>query len=125
MQRASWLLPAGDLAAFLLFSALGRHQHHEANRPLEALIIALPFMAGWLAVAPWFGAFRLTAPPALLRRTAAAWLCAWPVCLLLRAVVQRRAIPPGFDLVALLANALFLLAWRGALAIALARRAIQ
>jgi hypothetical protein len=123
VKRASWLLACGDLLAFLLFSVLGRHQHHEANRPLEALIIALPFMAGWLAVAPWFGAFRLADPPALLRRTALAWLCAWPVCLLLRAAVQRRAIPPGFDLVALLANALFLLAWRGALAMAAGRRA--
>lgn len=116
------VLVAGDVLAFLLFSVLGRQQHHEATRPLDALIIAAPFIAGWLAVAPWLGAFRLAAPPSFLRRTALAWLCAWPVCLLLRAAVQRRAIPPGFDLVALLANALFLLVWRGVLAMIVARR---
>lgn len=116
-----WLL-AGDALTFLLFSALGRHQHQETNGPAEALIIAAPFIVGWLAVAPWLGAFRSAVPRVFLQRTGLAWLCAWPVCLLLRALVQRRAIPIGFDIVALIVNALFLLIWRGALAAVLARR---
>jgi hypothetical protein len=111
-------LAVGDILAFVLFAALGRHQHQESNGPVEALIIAAPFIVGWFAVAPWFGAFRPGPPREMLQRTALAWLCAWPVCLLLRALVQRRAVPIRFDLVALLVNALFLLAWRGVVAMA-------
>src|SRR5690242_16182348 len=115
LPSVGWLI-AGDAITFLLFAALGRHQHQETNGPTEALIIAAPFIVGWLAVAPWFGAFRPPARREFLQRTGLAWLCAWPVCLLLRALLQRRAIPIGFDIVALIFNAFFLLVWRGAVA---------
>ena len=38
---------------------------------------------------------------------------AWPLALILRAFWMRAGIPPVFDLIALVANAVLLLGWRG------------
>ncbi len=121
----SLLLGAGDTLCFLLFAALGHNQHGETGGIGSIAAIALPFLAAWFAVAPWAGAFYFSpsvAPRDFLRHTALAWLCAWPLALLLRAVVQHRGIAVSFDLIALLANSIFLLAWRGTFVL-LARRA--
>lgn len=80
------------------------------------LATAAPFLLAWFVVSPRLGVFRAgwrrQGFPAL-RQVALAWLAAWPIALLLRAALQRRGIPLSFDLVALLANGVFLLAWRG------------
>jgi hypothetical protein len=113
----SWLLGAGDMLCFFLFAALGHNQHGETGGMGSIAAIALPFIVAWFAVAPWAGAFYFSpsvAPCDFLRRTALAWLCAWPLALLLRAAVQHRGITVSFDLIALLANGIFLLLWRGA-----------
>jgi hypothetical protein len=58
----------------------------------------------------------------MLRRTELAWLGAWPLTLLLRWAFTQRVPEWSFALVILVANALFLGAWRGAFAWVLARR---
>ena len=121
----SWLLGAGDALCFVLFAALGHNQHGETGGLESVITIALPFIVAWFAVAPWADALdvaRVVAPRDFLKHTALAWLCAWPLALLLRAVVQHRGIAVSFDLIALLANGIFLLLWRGAFVL-LARRA--
>lgn len=117
-RRWAWPLVVGDVLAFVVFSAIGRRDHGEATNIASVLGTAAPFVAGWLLVAPLAGAFpserRLTALRPFLAATALAWLCTWPVALLIRAIVLQRGIKVGFAIVALVANAVFLLAWRGA-----------
>lgn len=119
-----WTFVAGDTLAFLLFAALGRNSHHEASSALQTVGTALPFIAGWFAVSPWTGIFpaRRPAPRTLLQRTGVAWLCAWPIALLVRLIVLHGGVTVSFAIVALLFNALFLLGWRGTFAWLLARR---
>ena len=119
-----WILVAGDTLVFLIFSAGGQHSHNETSNAGSVVVIALPFIVGWFALAPWVGAFQLgqrLKPGTFLGRTLFAWVCAWPAGLLLRAAVEHRAVPPGFDIVALLFNGLFLLVWRGAYLLTLRR----
>ena len=113
------VLVAGDIIAFLLFARAGHAQHHETTALGSIVTTAVPFVVAWLVSAPWLGAFgRLgsaatTRPRHLLKRTAIAWIVAWPLALLLRAFWMRAGIPPAFDLIALVANAVLLLGWRG------------
>ena len=113
------VLAVGDVIAFLLFARAGHAQHHETEALGGILVTAAPFVVAWLVCAPWLGAFgRLgsaatTRPRHLLKRTAIAWIVAWPLALILRAFWMRAVIPPVFDLVALVANAVLLLGLRG------------
>lgn len=121
-----WVLAAGDAAAFLLFAGLGRDQHGESGGASAVVITAAPFLVAWFAVTPRFAVFQAGWRHGgwrSLQRLGLAWLAAWPVALLLRRVVQQRGIPFSFDLVALVANAVFLLTWRGAYLLWAGRRA--
>ena len=113
------LLVVGDIIAFLLFARAGHAQHQETTALGSIVATAAPFVVAWLVCAPWLGAFgRLgsaatTRPRPLLTRTALAWIVAWPLALLLRAFWMREGVPLAFDVVALVANAVLLLGWRG------------
>lgn len=112
-------LVLGDIVVFLVFAAIGRRSHGE-EAGLSAVIqvgtTAVPFLLGWFLVAPFIGAFRrdIQANPLnMARRTALAWLAAWPVAMLLRGLLVDHAIPPWtFWLVAFLSNTVFLQVWR-------------
>ena len=124
-DRRLWVLAAGDAAAFVLFATLGHAQHGESTGIGHIVGTAVPFMVGWLVMAPWAGAYRLPSRlqlRQLLQCTGFAWLCAWPVALLLRALILQRGIPLSFALVALIANAVFLCIWRTAFVLALSRK---
>jgi hypothetical protein len=127
------ILVAGDAISFLIFAGAGRSSHGEASGPSAPLYVvgtALPFVAAWFAVSPFLGAFRRSAAATLgtmLQRTELAWLCAWPVAMLVRFVADRiRGLPLNsgfltFAAVVLVTNAIFLGVWRGAFALASAR----
>lgn len=112
-------LVAGDVLAFLAFAAVGRASHSEAaglDAILQVAGTAAPFALGWFVVAPLAGAFKaeLAAKPRkMLERTALAWLIAWPIGLVLRALVRQSGIPLTFAIITLLTNMLLLLGWRG------------
>lgn len=114
-------LVVGDALSFLAFAAAGRQQHGHVETLGDIALTAVPFALGWFVVSPWLGAFRhslLEAPLRMLRRTELAWLCAWPVTLILRVLIAPdHAMPWTFALVILIANALFLGAWRTLLAL--------
>ncbi|MBF6590996.1 MAG: DUF3054 domain-containing protein, partial [Ktedonobacterales bacterium] len=81
---------------------------------------------GWFLVSPFVGAFQrhLTASAtSMLRRTELAWLCAWPVTLILRwALPPRHTVPAAsFAIVILVSNAVFLGVWRSLFALATRR----
>ncbi len=137
IQRAPWraiVLVVGDALSFLVFVSVGRTSHGEVSG-FGALIYvigtALPFMAAWYAVAPFLGAFRRETTSSVLSMvtyTERAWLCAWPVAMLVRFVadrVQGVELNSGFltfAAVVLVTNAIFLSVWRGAFAAITARR---
>jgi hypothetical protein len=118
-MRRNAILMAGDTLAFMLFAALGRASHSEAAglaAILQVAETAAPFAIGWFAVAPFAGAYRgevIEQPRRMLARSALAWLLAWPLGLLLRALIRQTAIPLSFAIVTLIINMLILLGWRG------------
>jgi FlaA1/EpsC-like NDP-sugar epimerase len=126
-RRRTAGLIVGDACMFLLFSAVGRASHHEAAG-LDAFLLvvqtAAPFAIGWFVVAPFFGVYRASVTASarsMLGRTALAWVCAWPVGLLLRWLFTQQAPPVSFALVVLVANLLFLSIWRGVFALVVNR----
>lgn len=110
------ILVIGDILAFVLFAWLGRRTHTEAvglDALAQMLETAAPFIAGWFLVSPIAGAFRAGITPAqMVGRTAIAWLLAWPVALLLRALALQRGIPLSFALVTGATNLILLVGWR-------------
>ena len=113
------ILVFGDIVVFLIFAAIGRRSHGEdagMSAVLQVVTTAVPFLIGWFLVAPFIGAFRrdiMADPLKMARRTALAWLAAWPVAMLLRGLLVDHAIPPWtFWLVAFLSNTIFLQIWR-------------
>jgi len=126
------LLIAGDTAVFLLFAALGLLQHNEstasglAASALLVIATAFPFAAGWFLVSPFLHAFSrshtLGVGP-MLRQTEIAWLCSWPVTLVLRWIFSTdHRVPLSFAVVILVANAVFLGVWRAIFALVAGRR---
>ena len=119
------VLAVGDAASFLVFAGVGRQSHNEASG-LGALgyvaSTALPFALGWFLVSPFAGAFKralIGDPLRMLKRTELAWLCAWPVTLVLRwALAADHQMPLSFAIVILISNAVFLGIWRTAFAFA-------
>lgn len=118
----SALLVAGDVLAFHIVSAIGLASHGELTgigALPQVVEIAVPFAAGWLAVAPFAGAFRgqvASQPRRMLARTALAWTIACPIGLLLWSLVRQKSIQPAFAIVTLITNMVILLGWRGAFA---------
>jgi DUF3054 family protein len=113
------LLAVGDVIAFHVVSAIGLASHGELTgvAALPHLVqVAVPFAAGWLAVAPLAGAFKgevASRPRGMLARTTLAWLIACPIGLLLWSLVRQRPVQPAFAVVTFLTNLLVLLGWRG------------
>ncbi len=137
-RTVGWLglLIAGDVISFLVFAGSGRASHGEATgfaAFAQVVGTALPFMLGWFVVAPFLGAYRQAVTGSIgkmLARTELAWLCAWPVAMLLRWIFVDAHRPQGsvtvagfasFAAVALVANAVFLGIWRAVYALAAGR----
>lgn len=122
------VLVLGDCISFLVFAAIGRSSHGEAagfGALLEVVKTAAPFLLGWFLAAPWLGAYRLTPLPAIdrratnanplmpfIKRTALAWVVAWPIGLGLRALFLQRGIPLSFAIIVFLTNTVLLVGWR-------------
>ncbi len=112
------LLLVGDIISFFTFAAVGRASHDEAGgwSALGGLAgTAAPFLVAWMLVGIPTGAMSCMTGMTLKRlvtKTALAWLLAWPVALLFRALLLRRGIPMSFAIVALVTNGSLLLGWR-------------
>jgi FlaA1/EpsC-like NDP-sugar epimerase len=115
-------LVLGDACSFFIFAAVGRASHDEAAGLAAFFLVAqtaAPFALGWFVVAPFFGVYRranTSGVRSMLLRTALAWVCAWPVGLLLRGIFRSEIPPVSFAIVTLIANMVFLGLWRGAFA---------
>jgi Protein of unknown function (DUF3054) len=121
-SRRVRLLIAGDTLSFLLFAILGIQQHNQRlGSGIVASVglvisVAFPFAAGWFLVSPFLHAFKRSYTSgigSMLRQTETAWLCSWPVALVLRWIFSAdHQVPPSFALVILVTNAVFLGVWR-------------
>jgi hypothetical protein len=112
-RRGSLLAAAADVTAVVVFAAVGRRSHAEADDLLGLAATAAPFAAG-LAVAWATPVVRRS--PAGLRAGAVAVLCTAGVGLLLRATFTGR-LPLSFAVVATVSLAVLLLGWRGVAAL--------
>lgn len=114
----SGLLVAGDAAALIAFAVLGRRSHDEATGWDAVVAVgetALPFVLGWIVAASLLGAFsaeRIASPRAIVRSSAIAWLGAFPLAVLGRALLLGRFSPWTFYVVAFSVALLMLLGWR-------------
>jgi hypothetical protein len=99
-----------DVVVIVVFAAIGRASHHEANPVLESLATAWPFVVG--AGVGWVITWAIT-KHAPLRVVAAlpVWVCAVVVGMSLRHMAGR-GVAPSFVVVATIFLGLFLLGWR-------------
>jgi hypothetical protein len=109
-RRLVAIAAACDVAAVLLFVALGRRSHDEGGNVVSGVLsVAAPFLialaAGWVVARAW------RAP--LTMRTA---LVVWPITIAVGMVLRRfvfdRGTAASFIIVASVATGLLLLGWR-------------
>ena len=122
-RRISLLAAAADAVAVVVFAAVGRLSHGEADDLFGLAATAAPFGVG--LVAAWATPV-VRAKPVGLRAGAVAVLCVAGVGLLLRAGFTGR-LPLSFAVVATISLAVLLLGWRGFAAVVsrAARRATR
>ena len=110
------ILVAGDIIAFVAWAALGLAGHQLTRNWLFNLVrVVAPFVIGWLAVAPFTGAYRAALsrrPRAFLTRSALTWLGGISLGLLLRATLFRSGFGPIFALVTFAVTGVLVLGWR-------------
>jgi hypothetical protein len=98
-----------DLAAVVLFVALGRRSHDAGTGVAAVVEVAAPFLlalvAGWAAVQAW-------RRPADLRVGLVVWAVTVGLGMILRSLLFDRGTAGSFVLVAAAFLALFLLGWR-------------
>jgi len=116
------LLVAGDVAALVLFAAIGRGSHHETVASLETLGTALPFVLGWLGSCAWLDGYGKAARgweavPAAAK-AAQCWAVGIPAGLAIRGLLQMRVPPTPFIAVSMAVTFALLVSWRAALAAA-------
>jgi hypothetical protein len=98
-----------DVAALLLFAAIGRQNHGESN-PLSAILTtALPFIIAWSLVGWVAGQLHRRPGWQWIWQSAVANIIASGIGLGIRALWLQRGIPLSFALVALGVTTLFLL----------------
>ncbi|KAK3241527.1 hypothetical protein CYMTET_48713 [Cymbomonas tetramitiformis] len=114
-------LASGDIAALLLFAAIGRANHDEGGLLSLALLgTAFPFISGWFLTAPLTDAFgddaRSKEVGTAAGAAAKAWIVAVPVSLLIRSVFKGELPPQPFVIVSMVATGVLLIGWRSAAA---------
>lgn len=111
-QYPLWLL-AGDILAVLIVSIIGFATH---NQSINGRIFTtfLPFLAGWLLIAPWLGVYQkqIAERPLFVWRSMLAAFLAAPIAAWLRGAWLNSAILPVFVLVLGLSAALGFGVWR-------------
>ncbi len=123
MNRTFWLI-AGDIIVFLLFAYIGRSAHGHEITPLGVIGTASPFFLAWLAIGAVTGAFRPAAYGSVgqaAKKTLLTWIIAGPVALVARAWYLGSGFFWTFAAITIVTNAVFLLIWRIAFALAAGR----
>jgi hypothetical protein len=109
VNRRIAIAGAADIAAILLFVAIGRRNHHEGTAVDGIVTVAAPFLialvVGWIAARAWARPMQV--------ETA---FIIWPVTVALGMVLRHFAFDRGtalaFIIVATLFTGVFLVGWR-------------
>ncbi|KAL3617870.1 hypothetical protein CASFOL_038191 [Castilleja foliolosa] len=114
------VLAGGDVAALLLFAAIGRFSHGLSVFDLETLKTADPFIAGWFLCAYFLGGYgdEGRGKNGLWRAIVAStksWSLGIPLGIIIRAVTIGHTPPANFILVTMGSTAVFLVGWRALL----------
>ncbi|KAL8494613.1 hypothetical protein ACS0TY_025449 [Phlomoides rotata] len=114
------LLAGGDVAALLLFAAIGRFSHGLSVYDFETFKTADPFIAGWFLSAYFLGGFsdEGKGKKGLWSAVAAAtksWSLGIPLGIIIRAITIGHAPPTNFVLVTMGSTAFLLVGWRALL----------
>lgn len=107
--RTRVLALLGDVVVVLVFAAMGRGFHGEANPALGVLSTAWPFLVG--AAVGWSLPLVRRRPLALWSSGVSVWLGAYVVGMLLRSVTGQ-GLAVAFLIVALCFLGLFIVGWR-------------
>jgi hypothetical protein len=108
-------LAIGDAGALLAFSAVGRTNHGESMNLFDLLYTAGPFLASWLAISPFLGAYSREATSSknkVFQGIIPAWFVSIPLALAVRGFIKGAVPPTPFIVVSLVATFVFLGAWR-------------
>ena len=109
-------LVAGDVAALMLFAAIGRGNHGEGVFLADVCATAAPFAAGWFLASPVAGTFGASARGAKVGPAAAAaakgWALGIPAGLVFRGIGKGAIPPKPFVIVSLAVTGVFLVGWR-------------
>lgn len=93
----------------ILFAALGRRTHDEGSAVGGTLVVAAPFLIGYVIAA---AALRLSRAPFSVRRAAPVWAAGIALGMLLRGTVFDRGLAPAFVVVAFVTTGALMLGWR-------------
>ena len=111
MKRSAVWAASIDLAAIVLFVAIGRNNHREAgNQVLGAAKVAAPFLIA--AAAAWVGG-RLWRDPMSVATGLTVWLVTVALGMVLRRVVFDRGTATAFVIVATVMLFALFIGWRG------------
>ena len=102
-----------DAATIILFAALGRRTHDEGSAVSGTLVVAAPFLIGYVVAA---AALRLRRDPFSVRRAAPVWAAGIALGMVLRGTVFDRGLAPAFVVVAFVTTGALMLGWRLVLA---------
>ncbi|KAI3460130.1 hypothetical protein Pfo_016793 [Paulownia fortunei] len=111
------VLAGGDVAALLLFSAIGRLSHGFSVFDLETFKTADPFIAGWFLSAYFLGGYGEDGRGknglwSAVTAAAKSWSLGIPLGLIIRAVTIGHTPPTNFILVTMGSTAVLLIGWR-------------
>lgn len=117
MDTRRFILAVGDILVLLVFAVTGRRTHDEAVGLAAALAVtttAAPFVVGWLvaSVVQRVRAITTRDLRGLVLDAARMWVIAFPVAVIVRAMILGRFSPLSFYLVAFFAALAMLLMWR-------------
>lgn len=115
MQRILWSLLIGDLIVLLIFSIMGRADHGMTLSAGDIFQTALPFIFGWLIVAPLMKALRPEAVQSIGRaiyKASTTWIVAGSVGLIIRSMYLQREIDWLFALITIGFNLILFIVWR-------------
>lgn len=106
-----WVV-VGDIVALIIFAAIGRQSHNEAN-PLSAIIAtATPFIVGWLIVGWISGVLVPQRVSRWVLLTILVNIAGCGIGLLLRSIWLQREIPISFAVVSFFATSSLLIGAR-------------
>lgn len=121
--RRTAILVAGDVAALLIFAAIGRRSHGQAaglDAIVEVTRTAAPFLLGWLVAGMLAGAYspgRTRGLGPMLLTTLLGWIGGLVLGAVFRAILIGRFSPLSFYVVTFLVALLLLGGWRAAFAL--------